>query len=131
MAEEHRARAANRITRTRLRRLLVHTAVRAVRIGVGIGAFSGDGLYALALLRSRCANRRTVERSRAVAACECGSSEGGRSGNQQGSKNLGLHGGLHIRFDFGSGRRRDKGLSGVSATSIEPVYTLAIKYLYR
>jgi hypothetical protein len=97
LAEENRLRALYRLTRTRLRRHVLHAAVC---IGVSVSVFSRDGLCALALLRSRCADRRTIERCRAVAASECGSSDRGRNSNQQGGDELGLHGVTPITFRF-------------------------------
>jgi hypothetical protein len=93
MVAVQRRRGQSRVIGTRLRRLIVHTAVRTVGCGVA-GFFGLNGLYALASLRGRCADGRIIKRCRAVTASESGGSNGGRGGKQYSGKNLGLHGGF-------------------------------------
>jgi hypothetical protein len=89
--------AVRNLMRARLRRRCVHTAVCVL---VCSSALSGNGLHALALLRSRSANARTIERCRAVAAGESRCCERGGSGNQQGGDKLVLHDDSNKCFGF-------------------------------
>jgi hypothetical protein len=115
--------AVRNLVRTRLRRRCVHATVCVL---ICSGTLSSNGLRALALLRRRCANGRTVERRRAVAAGESGSSERGRSGNQQGGDKLVLHDDSNKRFGFRfkktSRQGPAKAVCNIGGISVFPYY---------
>lgn len=123
----HRLRTVDPLTCARLRRRCVRTAVGVV---VSVGAFDRDGLRALALLRSRCARSRTIERRRPITAGKSRSGERSGSGNQHSSDKFGLHDDSSRRFGFRFRKASRQGPGSLPPTLRESVYSLTIKNLY-